>query len=269
MRKLIMLTLVAFMLVCNVSKAFAEEGIKRNQWDYGPEIAFGSVLYGTLLSEGIYLLYSSIFGEDRPCWAPNVISKATIDPTGYFYTMKENDRGRLYKHRVFNGSSKKTKWYNPDLKNLSVGYGVNYMSKELPIGFSAKLSYEQVGWDKYAGDKDDMPVGTYKFRKRMIVPEAILKIRVGTYRKGEANVCIDLGGSYDYVIGGKCFSYGKNAYNSGFSTIMGFSIADPITHFQVGGDIYIPTYKCYKRIDGLSFDGGKSTAISFYIRLGV
>ncbi len=275
MRKIIATALIAFSLIGGTSQAYAEEGIKRSQWDYGPEITFGNVYYGLILGEALNIAYTAIFGEDRPHWAPNVITKIQIYSGTSLYRSEVKHYDRINKditskHRVFGGKEKDPKWYDPDFNNFSVGYGVNYMSKELPLGFAAKLSYEQAGWKIHNEETSyGYAEGDYTFRKQMIVTEAMLKIRLGNYRTHMFGACIDLGGSYDGVVGGKCLSFGKDAYNSGFSGIAGFSFAIPTIHLQVGADMYFPTYKYFKDLGEIdSFNDSRSMSVKCYINLG-
>lgn len=266
--------LLAVLLLGSSVMAYAGNGtgLKRNQWDYGPEITLANPGYGIVLGEALALLY----GEDRPHWAPLIISKTYITPSLHF-SSGTYDRSQKRMVGRLDGSAKSAKWYDPDLKNFSVGYVVNFMSKEFPLGFSAKVAYEQMGFDATMSNEDG-PIGEYEFRKQMIVPEVLLRVRIGNYRKGGGLICIELGGCYDYAIGAKCMGYtGTETVNSGVTGIIGFNLADPVLHLQIGADYYIPSYNFFNR--EFSPDGGATTplnntwwssakALSFYVRLG-
>lgn len=175
------------------------------------------------------------------------------------------------------GKAKDPGFFDPNLKNFSVGYVVNFMSKEFPIGFSAKLAYEQTGFDAEMKDENGS-IGDAEFRKQMIVPEVVMRIRIGNYRKGDGLICIDLGGCYDYAIGAKSWLYsGTETVNSGVTGVIGFNFADPVLHLQIGANYYIPSYNYFNR--DFTPDGGSSyplnnkywsasPALSFYARLG-
>ena len=265
--------LLAILLLGSSVSASAGNGIKRNQWDFGPEISLNNIVYPTALG----VIMPSIYGEERPWWGPNFISKSYIGLSpSLFTTSGTYDRSTKSRVGKISGNEKKAKWYDPDLKSFSIGYSVNYMSKEFPIGFFAKLAYEQNGFDAEIS-KDDVVLGDYKFRKQMIVPELVAKIRIGNYRTWEGLFTIDVGGSYDWAIGAKGLYDGTETVNSGFTGIIGFSFADPSGHFMSGAYYTIPSYSYFNR--DFTPDGGATyplrgdhwhsvQALSFYIRLG-
>ena len=268
---------LAVLLLTSSTLVLAKKGtgLKRNQWDYGPEITLASPLYGLALGEAVGLLY----GEDRPHWAPLITNKAHIgDPS---ITLSNGTYNREQKaiigRRHLNGKYK-GKWYLPDFKDFSVGYGVNFMSKEWPIGFSFKLAYEYLEYDGTLTE-DSEPIEQGKIIRHAIVPELLLKVRIGNYRKGEGLFCLEFGGSYDYSIGAKCLSYsGRDIMKNGINWVAGFNFADPVLHIQIGADYYFPGHHLfnsdYTPDSGLTFplrgerSYDKVGALAFYLRLG-
>lgn len=269
--------LLALMLLGSSVIANAGNGIKRNQWDYGPEITLGSIYYGMAGSIGLSSLYSVLFGEDRPHWAPLIMTKTYFsDPNFPDFFGQTGRNGKL--RRTVSGHSKEESQWNL-LKNFSVGYGVSYMSKEYPIGFSAKLAYEKHAFDAEMTDwtTENNDKFTTEFSKQMIVTEVLMKIRFGSYRKWFMNFCLEAGASYDHVIGAKTMSYSDtNTLNNGFTGIGGFSWGIPAMHLEVGGDLYFSFYDYFNK--DFTPDGGNTfplnhekkshtNALSFYARL--
>lgn len=272
MKKSMKFNLLALMLLGNWVMSYAGNGIRRSEWDCGPEISVANVIYGQLAGIALPLIY----GEDRPYWAPNIIYKGYLAPSLNF-SSGTYDREQHKMVGRLDGTAKKNGVFDPNLKNFSVGYAVNYMSKKIPVGFSAKLAYEQTGFDAEMRNEDGY-IGDEKFRRQMIVPEFLLLIRIGSYLKSATIFTINLGGCYDYVIGAKSMSYsGRETLNSGVTGIVGFNWGDPAGHFQVGALYYIPSYNYFNR--DYTPDGGTtyplnnkywsaSNALSFYVRLG-
>lgn len=266
--------LLALLLLGSSVSTFAGNGtgLNRNQWDFGPEICLSNPLYALALGEAMPYVYN----EDRPFWAPNFIYKKYITSPGFLFSIGKYDRSQKKVVGKLTGAEKYPGFLDPDLKNISIGYGVNFMSKEYPFGFSAKIAYEQVGWD-VTMNNDDGVMGEYKFRKQMIVPEVLLKLRLGSYRRWAMNFCLEAGASYDYAVGAKCLDYsGSETVNSGFTGIVGISLGGPESHLQVGINYYMPTYNYYNR--EFTPDGGvtyplntryhNTQAWSLYARLG-
>jgi len=265
--------LLAFLLLGSSVITNAGNGLKRSEWDFGPEIALSNLLYALALGEGTHFL---IYDGGRPFWAPNFIYKQYINNPGFLFSMGTYDRNQKRRIGRLEGGVNFPKWYDPNFKNLSVGYGVNFMSKEYPFGFSAKLAYEQVGWD-VAMRNEDGNIGDFEFKKQMIVPEILLKLRFGSYRRWNMLFCLELGASYDYAINAKCYTYsGKETVNNGVTGIVGISLGGPESHLQAGANFYMPTYMFYNR--DYTPDGGlthpfdvkyhPTQAWSMYLRYG-
>ena len=263
--------LLAILLLGSVLMANAGNGIKRSEWDFRPEITTGNVVYFLAGFAGSMILEQKLLGkslsdeynpEDKPWWFPQVGWRTTFisevqyaDYHTYDLDVKEN---------FFD-------WTDP---GYSIGYTVNFTSKQVPFGFRVKLSFEHENFK--ARDKKIKGDWT-TFSKNMIVPEGALKIQFGKYRTSDGIFILSLGARYDYAINAKGLYNDKGTVNSGVSGIIGFEIGRPTSHFQAGGNYVIPFYDYFNK--NYSPDGGitypyanaktslKSTA-EIYFRLG-
>lgn len=259
--------LLAIVLLGISEIANASNGIKRSEWDFRPEITTGNVVYflvgftGSMLFE-LKDLSGDYNPEDKPWWLPQIGWRSVFisdvqyaDYHTYDLDVKENALD----------------WTDP---GYSLGYTVNFTSKQVPLGFRVKLSFEhesfKVREKKLKGDWTT-------FSKNMIVPEGALKIQFGKYRTSEKIFILSLGARYDYAINAKSLYNDKETVNSGFSGIIGLEFGSPSAHFQFGGNAVIPFYDYFNK--DYSPDGGitypyanaktslKSTA-EVYLRLG-
>ena len=239
--------LLAFLLLGSSTMAYAGNGIKRSEWSLRTELTTSNIIYGCVGMVGIAAVGSLIYdGEEFPWWFP------TIQPrTADLHTPECKD-----------------KLLNFGFPDYSIGETVNYMSKEFPIGFWAKVAYERQGFETKKNN--------VTFSKQMIVPELGLLIRFGKYRTAENIFTLNVGASYDYAFSAKGQYNGTECINSGFSGVIGFSYGSPSQHFQMGFTATIPFYSYFNK--NFSPDGGithpyekwdgKTFIISEYIRFG-
>jgi len=262
---------LAFLLLGSTVIANAGNGIKRSEWDFRPEITTGNVVYFLVGFTGSMLLEQNVVGkslsddynpEDKPWWYPQVGWRtAFISEVQYadYHTYDLDVKGNFFD------------WTDP---GYSIGYTVNFTSKQVPFGFRAKLSYEHENFKA----RDKKLKGDWTtFSKDMIVPEAALKIQFGKYRTSEQMYILSLGARYDYALNAKGLYDDKETVNSGVSGLIGFEFGSPSTHFQFGWTYAIPFYDYFNK--DYSPDGGitypfanaktslKSTA-EVYMRLG-
>lgn len=277
MKIIIKCGLLVILLLGSSTMVYAGNGIKRSEWSFGPELSSGNLVYGEAAAFGFELLRHELFGDDRPWWYPTagirsvIATSATLSKTywvndegttrGYFVdgipgkTKIEGRSGHKVKDQLFDFSS----------PSYSIGYSATFMSKEVPFGFLAKIAYEQQGFDVKMNNENNYT----KFRKQMIVPELLLKVRIGKYRTAEDMPIINIGASYDYAIDAKGFYSGKETVNSGFSGILGFSWGMPEYHFQVGADYSFRFYDYFnKDYPGQSEASANPSVMSFFFRLG-
>lgn len=238
--------LLAILLFGSSLMANAGNGIKRSEWDFRPEITTGNVVYWLpAFAANLYLGYKlsktnlneDIDGTSLPWWYPQIgwrSAFATSVRIGgkSWYDVKENSLD----------------WTDP---GLSIGYAVNYTSKQVPFGFRFKIAYEHQNFKAKQNIKDEDRIS---FSKDMFVPEAALKILFGKYRTSERMFVLSLGARYDYAFSAKGYYDGKDAVNNGFSGIIGFEAAVPSAHIQMGGNFAIPFYKYFN--EDFSPDGG-------------
>ena len=304
MEKMIRNGLLTILLLSSSVFANAGNGIKRSEWSFRPEITTDNIALGMVGMFGIRALEQFAYDEDpSPWWVPYVSYRG--NPGMY---LRENYTYHIRTKRS-DTSHDMTMFYDDkvrlfDFKDWGYSFGgsVTFMSKELPLGFWAKLSYErQVYKIKGAsGVKGYMSEGEWIYdkesemkytsaigeiigdeitlSKQMIVPEAGLKIRFGKYRTADQIFTIDLGARYDYAIDSKGIYGGKDVVNSGISGIFGFAYGRPDKHFQVGFNYEHPFYDYFNK--NYSPDGGRTYpfkntnngwyrfAMTFYIRRG-
>lgn len=245
-------SLLAILLLGSSTMVFAGNGIKRSEWSLRTELSTSNIIYGAVGMVGTAGLGGVLMNkggfEELPWWFPTIIVRTP-----------QLDTSSTYKENLFNFG----------FPCYSIGEALTYMSKELPIGFWAKVAYER---QKFTGKEEKYPTVS----KQMLVPELGLKIRFGKYRTAETIFTLDIGASYDYIIDAKGPYGGKDFLNQGFSGIIGFSYGAPDQHFQFGINASIPFYKFYNK--GFTPDNGltmpfekfnmKSFIISEYIRFG-
>lgn len=232
--------LLAFLLLGGSVMANAGNGIKRSEWDFRPEITTGNVAYflpayaaSLFIGQKIMKreMNSSMSGEDVPLWFPQI---------GFRYTFigdvsvwqKEIGKSSL---DLTETKANILDWTNPD---FSIGYSVNYTSKQIPFGFRVKLAYDHQSFKAKQKATNDWTT----FSKEMIVPEVVLKILFGSYRTSGTMVSLNVGASYDYVISAKNIYKDKKTVNNGFSGIIGFDFAHPSEHIQIGVNYIHPFY---------------------------
>lgn len=208
--------------------ANAGNGIKRSEWSLRTELSAGDIVIGDIGMFGLAALAGKIYdGEEAPWWFPTMCFRQA-----YLATPECKD-----------------KFLDLGLPDHSIGECITYMSKELPIGFWAKVAYERQGFKP----KDDQ----YKpFSKQMVVPELGIKIRFGNYRTADAMYILDVGVSYDYAFNAKGDYDGKDVVNSGFSGLVGFSYGLPDSHIQIGLSASFPFYHYFNK--SFTPDGGKT-----------
>lgn len=273
--------LLAVLLLGSSVIANAGNGIKRSEWSFGPEITTSNLVYGEVGLFGLEILRRQLFGDDRPWWYPIMGVRAVVTTSVHYsngYYRDDMPSGLKYSERkqywVEGRYSDKIKdqIFDFGFPSYSIGYGVTYMSKELPLGFMLKVAYEQQGFDARMKNESDY----IKFRKQMIVPEAVLKIRFGKYRTSDQIFTLNLGASYDYALDAQGFHDGKETVNSGFTGIVGFAWGSPESHFQLGGNWTFPFYDYFNT--NYSPDGGRTypqknakanpSVFDFFLRLG-
>ena len=245
--------LLAVWLLGSSVIANAGNGIKRNSWDCGPEITVSNLIYGEIGAFGLEFLRREAFGgDDRPWWFPTMGMKSVTTTIvnyskgyynneatrGYYVDNKKNWVNARYSTKIRDGFLNFT-----EIPSYSVGYRVNYMSKVLPIGFSAKVAYEQQGFDaKMEGENEYI-----KFRKKMIVPELLARIRFGKYMKDDFLLVVNVGACYDYTLDAKGFHDGKETVNNGVTGVLGVSAGYPAWHLQIGMNYYHPFYDYFNK----------------------
>lgn len=272
--------LLAILLLGSSVSAKAGNGLKRNSWDCGPEITVSNLVYGEIGAFGLEFLRQGMFGDDdRPWWFPTMgmkcVTTTKVDYSkgyynnsatrGYYIDNKKNWVNARYSTKIRDGFLNFT-----EIPSYSFGYRVSYMSKELPIGFSAKVAYEQQGFDaKMEGDEEYT-----KFRKKMIVPELLAKIRIGKYMKDDFLFVANVGACYDYTLEAQGFHEGKDAVNDGVTGIIGISAGYPAWHLQIGMNYYHPFYDYFNKdysSDGTYPQADASATVwgfNFYVTLG-
>jgi len=295
--------LLALMLLGSSGIVDAGNGIKRSEWSFKPEITTDNIALGMVGMFGIRALEQFAYDEDpAPWWVPYVSYRGNPGmylKEDYTYHIRTTRNDRTNEATMFYDDKIRL----VDFKDMGYSFGgsVTFMSKEMPLGFWAKFSYErQVYKIKGAsGVKGYMSEGEWVYdkasenyksaigeiigegitlSKQMIVPEVGLKIRFGKYRTADQIFTIDLGTRYDYAIDSKGIYNGKDVVNSGISGIFGFAYGRPDKHFQVGFNYEHPFYNYFNK--DYSPDGGRTYpfknthngwyrfAMTFYIRRG-
>ena len=232
--------LLALLLLGSSVMVYAGNGIKRSEWDFRPEITTGNFVYYLPAMMGVmYLGYKmtgtdlseSYTDADLPWWYPNIGWRSTF--------ISEVQYGE-YKTYDLDTKGNYLDWTDP---GYSIGFCLNYTSKQVPFGFRLKVAYDHQNFKS----KPKKESGYTSFSKDMIVPEVALKILFGKYRTSEQMFILSLGASYDYAINAKGLYDGKKTVNSGFSGIIGFEWASPASHFQAGFNYMIPFYDYFNK----------------------
>ena len=297
--------LLAILLFGSSVMANAGNGIKRSEWGFRPEITTDNIVIGVVGMAGGMGLEGAIFGdEESPWWFPLITYRGNPgmyleEDYSYHIRTARNDR----KNDATMSYEDKTRLV--DFKDIgySIGGSLTFMSKEVPLGFWLKLSYERQVYkikgatgvkgymsqdeewiyDKSSDVNYTSTIGKIigdnaTLSKQMIVPEAGLKIRFGKYRTAEQIFTIDLGARYDYAINSKGLYSGKDAVKSGVTGIIGFAYGRPDKHFQVGFNYEHPFYDYFNK--KYSPDGGRTYpfehtyngwyrfSVSIYVRRG-
>lgn len=259
---------VSVLLDCSVV-IYAGNGIKRSEWNFRPEITTGNVVYalggmiGSMLLD--YKISDKSLSEDynpseKLWWLPQFGLRTVFLSEADYAEYKYN---KDVKGNYFD-------WTDP---GYSIGYAVNYTSKQVPFGFRAKVSYDHQNFKSKPKGESSYT----SFSKDMIVPEVDLKILFGSYRTSESMFILSLGASYDYAINAKGLYNDKKTVNSGFSGRFGLELANPSQHYQFGAHYIIPFYDYFNK--DYSPDGGRSypyedaktkmyIIMEFFIRLG-
>ena len=298
--------LLAILLLGSSMMSFAGNGINRSEWSFKPEITSDNLVLGLVGMFGIRALEQYAYNDDpAPWWIPYISYRGNPGlflSEDYTYHIRTKDNDRINDASLTYSDKVRL----VDFKDMGYSFGgsVTYMSKEMPFGFWAKVSYERQVY-KIKGNPDGgvrgyMLEGEWIYdknsevryqstigeiigeeitlSKQMIVPEAGLKIRFGKYRTAEQIFTIDLGARYDYAINSKGIYSGKDVVNNGISGIIGFAYGRPDKHFQIGFDYEHPFYDYFNK--NYSPDGGKTYpfknthngwyrfALSIYIRRG-
>lgn len=293
--------LITILTLCCFQMAYGGNGIKRSEWSFKPEITTDNMVIGMLGILGIRTFEQIAYNEDpAPWWVPYVSYKGNAGlylQEDYTFYLRSSDRPNDYTMRY----EDKIRLF--DFKDIGYSFGgsITFMSKEMPLGFWAKLSYEKQVYKikGESGVKGYMSEGEWIFdsesemkytstigkiigekitlSKQMIVPEAGFVIRFGNYRTAEDNFTIDLGARYDYALNSKGIYGGKDAVNSGVSWIIGFAFGRPDRHFQIGFNNELSFYDYFNK--DYSPDGGRTypfknthngfrLAMSVYLRRG-
>jgi len=261
--------LLALLLLGSSTMIYAGNGIKRSEWDFRPEITTGNFVYFfPVFCANLFLGYKltntdlsdNPSAESLPWWYPQIGWRSTFISDITYGGHRYGDT----KENVFD-------WTDP---GFSIGYAVNFTSKQVPFGFRAKLAYDHENF-KARDYKEKGPWTS--FSKDMIVPEAALKILFGKYRTSEQMYILSLGARYDYAFNAKGPFDSKDAVNNGVSGIIGFEFASPAQHIQMGGNYVIPFYdyfnKDYSPDGGITrpFENAKTsllTVLEVYMRFG-
>lgn len=254
-------SLMAIMLLGSLVMANAGNGIKRSEWSFNPEITTSNLVYGEVGALGLEILRQQVLGDEHPWWYPimgmrTVVVSHVHYSDGYYPSdmpsgLKYSDRRKYWVDGRYSDKVKE-QLFDFGFPSYSIGYSVTYMSKELPLEFMTKIAYEQRGFDARMKNESDY----IAFRKQMIVPEAVLKIRIGKYRTASSIFVLNIGASYDYALDAQGFHDGKETVNNGFSGILGFAWGSPEVHFQLGVDASFPFYDYFNT--SYSPDGGKT-----------
>ena len=238
--------LLALMLLGSSAIANAGNGIKRSEWDFRPEITTGNFVYFfPAFCANLFLAYKLTKTDLRdnpdasslPWWYPQVGWRTTFVSDA----MIGGENWQKAKVNIFD-------WTDP---GCSIGFCVNFTSKQVPFGFRFKVAYDH---QNFKAKKDKKVNDWTSFSKDMIVPEAALKILFGKYRTSEGMFVLSLGARYDYAFNAKGLYDGKDAVNNGFSGIIGFEVARPSEHVQIGLNYAIPFYKYFN--EDFTPDGG-------------
>ena len=238
--------LLAVLLLGSSVMAYAGNGIKRSEWDFRPEITTGNFVYFfPVFCANLYLGYKlsksdlndNPDGSSLPWWYPQVGWRSTFVSDA-----------RIGGENWYDSKVNLFDWTDP---GFSIGYSVNYTSKQVPFGFRFKVAYDH---QNFKAKKDKKVDDWTSFSKDMIVPEAALKILFGKYRTSEQMYILSLGARYDYAFNAKGLYDGKDTVNNGFSGIIGFEAASPSAHIQMGLNFSIPFYKYFN--EDFSPDGG-------------
>lgn len=223
-------------------------GIKRGEWNFRPEISTGNAVYWLpLMFAHTYFAFkmSTIDDEENqdasviPWWFPQV---------GLSYTSMSEFQYADYKHYDLKVKEPIFDWTDPD---VSLGYALDYTSKEIPLGFRVKLSYEHKTIK--AKEKKSNEDWT-KFTKDMVVPEVDLRMLFGNYRTSDLVTTVTLGTRYDYAFNANGLYKGKKTVNSGFSGVFGVELGKPELHMCIGTYVVLPFYDYFNK--KYSPDGG-------------
>lgn len=297
--------LLAILLLGCSEMVNAGKGIKRSEWSFRPEITTDNVILGVVGMTGGMILEGAIYDEgESPWWFPLVTYRG--NPGMYLkedYTYHHRTTKSDYQHEGKLHYDDKMRIVDFNDIGYSIGGCLTYMSKEIPLGFWFKLSYErqvykikgatgvkgymsQEGewiYDKSSEVNYTSAIGNLigdnaTLSKQMIVPEAGLKIRFGKYRTAEQIFTIDLGARYDYALDSKGLYGGKDVVNNGITGIIGFAYGRPDKHFQVGFDYEHPFYDYFNRSYSPdrgrtypfkdTYNGGFRFSMSIYVRRG-
>ena len=246
--------LLALLLLGSSTMVYAGNGIKRSEWDFRPEITTGNVAYwlpayatSLFIEQKIMKreMNSPMSGEDVPLWFPQI---------GFRYTFIGDVS--VWQKEVGKSSLDLTEtkanildWTNPD---FSIGYSVNFTTKQFPLGFRVKLAYDHQSFKAKEKSSNDWTT----FSKEMIVPEVVLKILFGSYRTSGTMFSLNVGASYDYAFSASNIYKDRKTVNNGVSGIIGFDFAHPSEHIQIGANYIHPFYDYFN--SSFSSDKGRT-----------
>ena len=224
-----LLLAVAFLGLTTSTNAQSYGGIKRYEWNFRPEITTDCVWYSFLLQLG----FNAIPGSSD-WWRPYTVLKRT-----YLWGNPTFDGVKAYQ-RTFAAQL----FGNFNLKSYSIGYTASYMSKEKPVGLFLKVAYQKEGIElRMPGDDDKYTT----FIKHMVVPEAQLRFRFGSYMRDNVNVLLNVGATYDYTFSAKGTYKDKKTVNNGVSGKVGLGIGFPESHVSIDLGVSIPFYDYFNK----------------------